>query len=406
MNIFSKTIIKILKLLIFSLLLKAPLVFANNIENLCNELKQCLSQVSPKTKDLILEGTDILQKLNQLNKKNNKTRKEIKNTTKEISKLKTEVENICNNIESEAVLSILIDLSPTLKVLDKDKTMYHWYGEEEVGLIDSLKHAYGWQNLFFEPIKSIKDDGNWMGKGLYAASDPFHTMDYGANLLKIDIPKGTHYLDVDNYSYNLSQNTIDQLKKEGCELSVSKNDNDIYKVEKKFFTSRPECIPFFERAFKKLNIGFVSYEYGGMDTFSEFCPNGRDYNAIVTVNLNLSPVYVKSQTKWDFIQSQEFKDYLNISRTLNFDKLKLDSDKKTFVNDLGFKIFNEEDIAKVDKQKREAYTQQNKDTMNQAFRYFSYHNFYAEDYNKKEETMDTIPTSRLNSMRDKMFGCN
>ena len=397
---------KKLKYISFLILFFALAAHANNAKELCSDLKECLSQVSPQTKDLVLEGTDILQKLNQLTKENSKTRKERRNINKEISKLKIEIENICNDIESEAVFSLMIDLSPSLKVLDKNKTMYHWFGDEEVGLVGSIKHAYGWQNLFFEEIEDLDSDYNAAGKGFYAASDPFITMDYGINLIKIDIPKGSKYLDVFDTRYNISSNTLELLKKEGCIIQTGNYFSSNIKINKQHFTSEPKCIPFFKKAFENLDIDFISYNYNAINKNEGFCSKDKTTSAIVAVNLNLTPINITHQTKWDFIHSQDFKDYANLTGYLDSNYFDTKQDIKTLAAEQGLILHSKEKIEKADKDSQAFYKKQNKMMFNRIMRSLSYYDFKRESIKSKEETMDTIPKSKLKTMRDKMFGCN
>lgn len=130
--------------------------------------------------------------------------------------------------------------------------------------------------------------------GLYAAVDPWASVEYGNTLLKIDVPEGTKFLDIEyeGTTFRVSHATIERLNAAGCDFM------DGYKPPtpspKRFRNAgrkrfNPDvCDDIFNDALEGLGVKMIGYDYSSK--LPPFCqaPDPNDQRAFVIFDIPLN----------------------------------------------------------------------------------------------------------------------
>lgn len=219
------------------------------------------------------------------------------------------------------------DLTPLVKTLSRDISVFHWGSREHTGVdtdepvsLNSIKgmgyiklreymfHTGPWLD------RKIPDAGATMaGRGLYAAADPNATRSYGETLYEIELDEGLLFLDLregdSDGDIPISQDTYKKLQAAGCDVDYYSQVNNTrtrqqeraegrpehpipsasqfvdrgygrntgYMIQKAAFEKIPECNRVFSRVINKLDVNFLAYKY--KMSRPDFCDNSYSSTA-------------------------------------------------------------------------------------------------------------------------------
>ncbi len=213
--------------------------------------------------------------------------------------------------EIEAMLSLQRDLSSITSTLENDTTVYHWFdtvlpwqgfdGKFEEKSFAAREYARGLQNNFFS--WDIEGGTGFQGRGLYASRSLTATKNYGNNVLKITLPKGSRFLDLEANSQSgnlipLEEETINLLTKAGCNLKIQQAfsfpQDGIFMVQKADFSSDSTCRRYFNKVVKTLDLKFLTYDYNQVST--SICKNDSDA-AFVIIDIDFNSDNTSSYTE-------------------------------------------------------------------------------------------------------------
>lgn len=126
--------------------------------------------------------------------------------------------------------------------MSREVSVFHWASDSLTGNEESepvaltswnaYKYAVGREYMFHTgPFLNSRvpgqDTGTMAGRGLYAASDPNATRQYGNTLFEIRIPEGSRFLDLREGGSDgrilVTKDTYDKMIAEGCDLTSSEN---------------------------------------------------------------------------------------------------------------------------------------------------------------------------------------
>jgi hypothetical protein len=171
--------------------------------------------------------------------------------------------------EVAAVEALIEDLSKKIQVVEKEFLIFHYAPGYQIKPTVSPTKASdpkGWDYFRSKADKffSNQHHSTMMGNGLYLASDPSATYQYGKGtnflLLRVAVQKGFRVLDAYRFSDGLRQSTKDLLRNIGCRYY----DFELWSVN-------PECAKYLKLALHSLDIALLEYPYDS----SLFCENRR-----------------------------------------------------------------------------------------------------------------------------------
>jgi len=200
------------------------------------------------------------------------------------------------------------DLEIITKSLSREISVFHWASDEltknnveepiPLSSWNTYQYAVGREYMFHVgPFLNSRVPSAGMtvaGRGLYAATDPNSTSDYGETLFEIRIPQESRFLDLreaDGRGIPISRDTYEKMIAEGCDFkshSIStqtemtprdalsrtgSSQAGFYAtVDKTLFEQDGACHKIFSDAMSRLDVNFLAYSYGA--TNPSFCDEG------------------------------------------------------------------------------------------------------------------------------------
>lgn len=261
----------------------------------------------------------------------------------------------------KAALALRAELEPMIKTLDHEIDVFHWFeatmitkgwdNKYEKESLTARQYARSLQNNYFS---WDFDYGTGMqGRGLYASRTISSTRSYGDNVLKITIPEGSNYLDLEGNSPNkqemyIGQETINALTKVGCDLPLNRSvGGGRYRINKFDFSADSSCREIFNSVIRNLEAKFMTYQYGQHE--SKVCEDHRDV-AFVLIDVPMNEDTVDSfslepghrYASHDFQMAKsppELQDYLLMTGSSVFNELSA-SEKQALANKYSKRIYD------------------------------------------------------------------
>lgn len=284
--------------------------YQEELKKTCHQLMRCLGVLNENSVDTIEDVISVV--VHHL--ENNTNSKEDINSLDDVSAIResrVRIQAIKDSMEScrehypEVDDLLANDLKFLSKTLERDISVFHWFPALKGFMVgaahkspESMKaraYANYMQGLFYDETNT--DDR--VGQGLYAASDPNITSEYGSKLLKIDLSKGMRYLDLRNSQdgFTISEATMLALKDLGCdrfikveqdmEFQKKRGDVTLYMGRKSMLYNKKECRDVFNRVIQREGYHFLSYDFGNYKP--DFCDlTGSTPAAFVLFNIPIT----------------------------------------------------------------------------------------------------------------------